>query len=83
MNRFAWPACSSDMNPIEHVWDEMGKRLRRHVSAPRNSEELRDILVQEWDNLPQNVIQNLIQSMPRHLQAVFTARGENTCYESP
>jgi hypothetical protein len=24
-----WPARSSDLNPIEHVWDKMGRRLRR------------------------------------------------------
>lgn len=74
IRRFVWPARRPDLNPIEHVWDEIGRRLRRHVPAPRNSRELRDILVQEWDNLPQNVIENLIQSMPRRLQAVITAR---------
>ncbi|KAK9731836.1 hypothetical protein QE152_g13328 [Popillia japonica] len=37
-------SCSEDMNPIEHVWDEMEKRLRRHVPVPRNFEELCDIL---------------------------------------
>lgn len=80
ITRFDWPARSPDLNPIEHVWDEMGRRLRRHAQAPRNSRELRQILVQEWNNFPQNVIQNLIQSMPRRLQAVITARGGNTRY---
>jgi transposase len=27
-----WPARSSDLNPIEHVWDTMGRRLRRTAS---------------------------------------------------
>ena len=76
-------ARSPDLNPIEHVWDEMGRRLRRHVPGPRNWREFRDILVQEWENLPQDVIQNLIQSMPRRLQAVITARGGNTRYRRP
>nr|CAI5865314.1 unnamed protein product [Callosobruchus analis] len=56
----------------------MGRRLWRRVPAPRNSRELRIVMVQIWDNLPQNVIQNLIQSMPRHLQVIVTARGRNT-----
>lgn len=80
ITRFVWPPRSPDLNPIEHVWDEMKRRLRRHVPAPRNSQELRNVLVQEWENLPQGVIQNLIQSMPRRLQAVVTARGGNTRY---
>ena len=80
ITRFVWPPRSPDLNPIEHVWDEMKRRLRRQVLAPRNSQELRNVVVQEWENLPQGVIQNLIQSMPRRLQAVVTARGGNTRY---
>lgn len=65
---------SSDLNPIQHVCDEIGKRLRRHVPAPRNSRELRNIVVQKWNNLPLNIIQNLIQSMPRRLQFLLFHR---------
>ncbi|KAK9721126.1 hypothetical protein QE152_g21727 [Popillia japonica] len=82
ITQFVWPARSPDMNPIEYVWDDVGKCLRRHVpiSGQDGSGQLRNILVQEWDNLPQNVIQNLIQSMPRCLQVVIIARGGNTSY---
>nr|CAH7734175.1 unnamed protein product [Callosobruchus chinensis] len=75
--RFVWPARSSDLNPIEHVWDEMGRRLRRHVPDPRNSRELPNILVQVCDDLPQDVIQNLIQSMHNRLQAVICQRRDS------
>ncbi|KAL1489805.1 hypothetical protein ABEB36_013737 [Hypothenemus hampei] len=80
ITRFVWPARSPDLNPIEHVWDEIKRRLRKHVPAPRNSRELREMVVQEWNYLPQHVIQNLIRSMPRRLQAVIAARGGNTRY---
>ncbi|KAK9679392.1 hypothetical protein QE152_g40068 [Popillia japonica] len=52
ITQFAWAARSRDINPTEDVWDETGKRLRTHVPASRNFGELRNILVQEWDNLP-------------------------------
>jgi transposase len=80
IRRFDWPALSPDMNPIEHVWDELGRRVRRHTPAPRTAQELRELLLQEWNNIDQNVILNLIQSMPRRLQTVINARGGNTRY---
>lgn len=80
IRRFDWPARSPDMNPIEHVWDELGRRIRRHTPSPRTAQELRELLLQEWNNIDQNVIRNLIESMPRRLQAVINARGGNTRY---
>ncbi|GFY35484.1 transposable element Tcb2 transposase [Trichonephila clavipes] len=35
--RVEWPACSPDMNPIEHVWDALGRRLAS--LQPPNSPE--------------------------------------------
>jgi hypothetical protein len=53
------------MAPIEHVWDALGRRVdNRHVK-PTTGATLRQTLLEEWNNLSQTVIQNIILSMRR------------------
>lgn len=80
INCMEWPVCSPDMNPIEHVWDIMGRQVRARPVQPKSLGELRNALLEEWDRFPQESIANLIRSMPRRCQAVIKARGGNTKY---
>ncbi|KAL0154167.1 hypothetical protein M9458_050525 [Cirrhinus mrigala] len=59
----AWPAYSPDMSPIEHVWDALDRRIRQRVPAPANIQQLRTVIEDEWTNIPQATINNLINSM--------------------
>ena len=47
-----WPALFADMSPIEHVWDELGSRVRNRVPLPANVAQLSQMLIQEWNNIP-------------------------------
>ena len=47
-----WPALS----PIEHVWDELGRRVRHRQHPPETLQELSDALVHKWNNIPQAFI---------------------------
>jgi hypothetical protein len=68
-----WPARSPDINPIEHIWDMLGKRVKARIPAPQTTQALQTMLLEEWDNLPQELIDNSIRTMPRRI----IARGGN------
>lgn len=75
-----WPARSPDLNPIEHLWDDMGKKVRSMQHRPQNLPELMLALQQAWENIDQAYVRSLILSMPHRCQAVINAGGGNTRY---
>ena len=75
-----WPSKSPDLNPIEHLWDNLDTRVRQRQNLPGNINELRDALLEEWNNTPQTQINNLIRSMHCRCQAVSKTRGGHTRY---
>uniref|UniRef100_A0A0K8UV17 Transposable element Tc1 transposase n=1 Tax=Bactrocera latifrons TaxID=174628 RepID=A0A0K8UV17_BACLA len=72
------PPQSPDINPIEHIWDLLEKRIRKHRISSKES--LKAALSTEWAKITENDIRNLVKSMPRRLQAVITAKGGPTKY---
>jgi hypothetical protein len=75
-----WSVLSPDLSPIEHLWDELGRRVRHRQNPPETLQELRDARVDEWNNIPQAFIQRLIGSMRRRCEAVVAARGGHIRY---
>lgn len=80
IRKLQWPARSPDMNPIEHVWDMLKRRVKTSPNPPQNLRALKLALVTAWDEIPQVEIKNIIHSMPERMQAVIRARGGNTRY---
>ncbi|GFY27916.1 transposable element Tcb1 transposase [Trichonephila clavipes] len=78
--RMEWPACSPDMNPIEHVWDALGRRVAGRQPHPQTLQELEKALLEEWDRIPQLVINSLIDSMPQRCSTLLAVRGNHTPY---
>ncbi|GFU65414.1 transposable element Tcb1 transposase [Trichonephila clavipes] len=64
-----WSAYSPDLNPIEHVWDMLGRRIAARHHPLTCLPEL-DALLDEWCNIPEDQIDNLILSMPRRFLLV-------------
>ncbi|GFT27214.1 transposase [Trichonephila clavipes] len=53
------------MNQIEHVWHALGRRVVGRHPPPHTLHELERALLEEWDRIPQLVINSLIDSMPQ------------------
>lgn len=73
-----WPSRSPDLNPIEHMWDILGRRVRQNYGEFQTLEALAQALTNEWQQIPQDAVAILIQSMPERMRAVIQACGGNT-----
>ncbi|KAL0182560.1 hypothetical protein M9458_021935, partial [Cirrhinus mrigala] len=76
----AWPAYSPDILLIEHVWDALDRRTQQSVPVPSNIQQLRTAIEEEWTNIPQATINNLINSMQRRCVALHEANSGHTRY---
>jgi len=75
-----WMPYSPDLNPIEHLWDELDRRISARRRQPASRQMLIQALQEEWERLPQQSIRNLVRSMRRRCVACVRARGGHTRY---
>jgi acid phosphatase class B len=75
-----WPAQSPDLNPIEHLWWYLKKKLDEYEIPPSSQHQLWERCETEWEKIPKEVCQNLIESMPRRVEAVLRVKGGHTKY---
>lgn len=47
-----WPAKSPDLNPIEHIWDQLGRQVRARDLPVQTLRELAAALHEEWRRIP-------------------------------
>ena len=75
-----WASCSPDMNPIEHVWNDVDFRLRKRSIQPTNKHELMKAIEEKWMNTSPEYIKSLYNSMPTRINALYQAKGGFTKY---
>ncbi len=76
----AWPPQSPDLNPIEHLWEHLKRRLADYSSDPKSMQELWQRVEAEWNKISQGECIKLIESMPSGISAVIKAKGGSTKY---
>lgn len=75
----SWSALIPDISTIEHVVDEIHRKLNDDKSRSTTSRELRASFLQ-WANIPMHFINRLIFSMYRRYRAVINANGGHTTW---
>ncbi|GFY23161.1 hypothetical protein TNCV_3764011 [Trichonephila clavipes] len=74
-SRLVWPARFSDLNPIENVWDALGRQVAGRNCPSTNKNTLIRALTEEWDKLPQQLLDNVVQSILRRVECCIKLQG--------
>ena len=67
------PAMSPDLNPIEHIWDMLGRRIKAREPPVQTIRQLEVTLHREWQHLSQQDIRRLTEGMRRRVEAVISS----------
>ncbi|GFX85844.1 transposable element Tcb1 transposase [Trichonephila clavipes] len=69
---------SPDLNPIEHVWKFLERRIRQHNIFSKNT--LKRVLKGEREKLRTEETTRLVNAMPKRIQEILKTRSYSTSY---
>ena len=70
-----WPSNSPDLNPIENVWPILKRQVRARRDEIHSKQDLIRILLEEWEKVPIESINNICDSIKERVQKVIQAKG--------
>ncbi|GFU71750.1 transposable element Tc1 transposase [Trichonephila clavipes] len=73
-NQLNTPPQSPDLNVIENLWSHLERAVQKHQITSK--EQLKSVLQEEWLNIAPETTRHLVESMPRRLEAVISAKVE-------
>ena len=79
INVMEWPGWSPDLNPIENLWSMMKPKVKARNST--SAQELKDSILEVWQELDQeDLMENLIRTIPDRIHKVIEAKGDRIPY---
>ncbi|CAB4429059.1 unnamed protein product [Rhizophagus irregularis] len=74
----SWPPQSPDLNPIEHLWNDVDRRLRQLDVEIRGKDALWEHVSKIWNETLLETCTKLINTMPERINDVLKAKGGYT-----
>ena len=70
-----WPPNSADLNPVDYsIWNELERNVHR-IKKFDNIEELKEAIVEEWSNSPQERINPCIDRFRQRCHLIIDTDG--------
>ena len=70
-----WPSNSPDLYVIENLWAIVKQRIK--INPPTTMNELKDRLIEEWNKIDQNLINNLMMEYPDRFRLWIREKGKS------
>ena len=68
-----WSSFSPDLHRIEQLWHELERKMKKY--QPKNKDELKQYLLQEWLNIGREVTGKLVNSVLNCLYKCLRMKG--------
>jgi len=66
---------SPEMNPIEHKWDCIDRKVNQRIPQCQNIASLTNAILEEWRRSPQERLRRLVRGINRRVQNLWRKRG--------
>ena len=74
----SWPPNSTDQYCIENLWSWLDHNLGK--IKIKDLDQLKEEVTKLLNNVPKDITQNLVNSMPKRINECFKAKGLSTKY---
>lgn len=75
---FEWSPQSPDLNPVEHLWTYVKKRI--HTRNCNSISELKKMVFDKWEKISPSICKQLVHSLPKRIAEVIKYNGGPTKY---